>query len=109
MSPDWRESAFEAFERAVALARGQSAMARICECTPGNIWQLIKRRSPLPGGFVLKVEAATGISKHQLRPDIYGPEEHPSVHLPAERTVAGRGPVAPCNRPAKLQLGAPVR
>jgi DNA-binding transcriptional regulator YdaS (Cro superfamily) len=29
----------------------------------------------IPGEWVLRVENATGISRHELRPDIYGPEE----------------------------------
>ena len=65
------------FEQAVAIAGGQSRFARAIGCTPGNVSQLLKKGSPLPGHFVLKAEAATGVSRHELRPDIYPIEDAP--------------------------------
>lgn len=62
---------FQALVRAVEIAGGQSAFARIVGCTPGNINQLIRKASPLSGKYVLKAEAGTGISRHDLRPDLY--------------------------------------
>lgn len=62
---------FLAFKQAVQRAGGQSAFAAICGCTQGNISQLLNRRRVLPSRYVLPVEAATGISRHELRPDIY--------------------------------------
>lgn len=62
---------FAAFQSAVKKAGGQTAFAAICGCTQGNIWQLLKKESQLPAQYVLSVEAATGISRHELRPDIY--------------------------------------
>ena len=50
-------------------------MARICGCTPPNIHQLVQRGSVLPAAYVFDVEEATGISRHDLRPDIYPREE----------------------------------
>ena len=64
-----------AFKRAHASAGGHSALGRICGCSPANIFQLLERGSPLPGRFVLKVEAATGVSRHDLRPDLYPRED----------------------------------
>ncbi len=64
-------SAVDAFKRAHTQAGGHSALGRICGCSPANIFQLLERGSPLPGRFVLKVEAATGVSRHDLRPDLY--------------------------------------
>jgi DNA-binding transcriptional regulator YdaS (Cro superfamily) len=70
-------------------AGGLSALARICKCTPSNIFQLIAKGSPLPPRFVLAVEAKTGVSRHDLRPDIYplessgmGPGVAPAVAPP---------------------------
>lgn len=69
-------SEHQAFLRALkALDDNQSEMARVCGCTQGNIWQLINNGSKLPGQYVLRVEAATGVSRHDLRPDLY-PREH---------------------------------
>lgn len=69
---------FEAFELAVSRAGSESEFARIVGCTPGNINQLLKKRSQLSHRFVLKAEEATGVSRHDLRPDIY-PVEAPSL------------------------------
>ena len=62
---------FEAFDLAITRAGSQSAIAKICGCTPGNIHQLLLKRSRLPAEYVLQVEAATRVSRHDLRPDIY--------------------------------------
>jgi DNA-binding transcriptional regulator YdaS (Cro superfamily) len=64
-------SAHSAFLAALAVAGSQVRLAEICGCTQGNIWQLKAKKSSLPGQYVLKVEAATGVSRHQLRPDLY--------------------------------------
>ena len=66
---------FEAFELAVEKATSKSALARMVGCTPGNISQLVKKRSPLPTRFVLKAEAGTGISRHLLDPVAYPRED----------------------------------
>lgn len=70
--------AVEAFANAIRIAGSQTAIAKVCDCTPGAISQLVLRKRPLSARFVLKVEAATGISRHDLRPDIY-PVEHAST------------------------------
>jgi DNA-binding transcriptional regulator YdaS (Cro superfamily) len=75
------ELAFEAFRSAVAKASGQTGLANICRCTQGHISQLLANRSLLPERFVLKVEAATGITREELRPDIYPPANQPAAHL----------------------------
>ena len=55
-----------------ALGGNQSELARICGVTQPTVWGwLNKGRGLLPPEYVLKVETATGISRHQLRPDIY--------------------------------------
>lgn len=64
----------QAFAAAVEKADGQSRFARAVGCTPGNINQLLRKGSLLPGKYVLKAEEFTGISRHLLRPDLYGPE-----------------------------------
>lgn len=66
-----RKRAVEAFRRAVDILNGQSATARVAGCTPGNINQLLSKNSVLPAEYVLPVEAASGVSRHDLRPDIY--------------------------------------
>lgn len=61
----------DAFADAVNRAGGQTDFAKLVGCTQGNIWQLLKKRSPLPAQYVLKAEAGTGVSRHDLRPDLY--------------------------------------
>ena len=62
----------EAFQAALGMAGSQSGLARVCGCTQGAIWQMLQRPSPqLSTPYVLKVEAAYGIPRHLLRPDIY--------------------------------------
>lgn len=97
------DAAFTAFKAAVARAPGQTAFANICRCTQGNISQLIRNRSLLPERFVLKVEAATGIPKEHLRPDIY--PAGPSAPL-SDGSVNSGGPVVACDRPVFSQRGA---
>jgi DNA-binding transcriptional regulator YdaS (Cro superfamily) len=62
---------FEAFDLAITRVGSQSALAKICGCTPGNINQLVQKKSDLPAEYVLAVEAATGVPRHALRPDLY--------------------------------------
>lgn len=86
MEIESQRRAIEAFKLAHERAGGHSALARICGCTPANIKQLIDRGSQLPGRFVLKTEAKTGVSRHDLRPDLYPREDtaaQPSAPPPA--------------------------
>jgi DNA-binding transcriptional regulator YdaS (Cro superfamily) len=64
----------QACEDAKRRAGGPGALARALEelgekITPQavSLWKIV------PPKQVLKVEAITGISKHELRPDIFGP------------------------------------
>jgi len=88
METESQRLAVEAFRLAHERAGGHSALARICGCTPGNIKQLIDRGSQLPSRFVLKTEAKTGVSRHDLRPDLY-PREDPPAHPSAPNSSHG--------------------
>lgn len=101
-------SPFQAFEAAVAKAGSQVAIARICGVGQPAISKLLSRRRPLPAEHVLTVEAATGVSRHDLRPDLY-PREEASAHPAAAAGVARSGAPGSCERPLKLHLGEPVR
>lgn len=55
-----------------AVEGNQSKLARICGCTQGAVWQMLNKPQPmLSVQYVLKVEAALGIPRHHLRPDVY--------------------------------------
>ncbi|MBT1262527.1 chaperone [Pseudomonas syringae] len=59
-----------AAERAARAAGSQSALARVLGCTPQNVqrWCASGR---VPAERVISVEQATGIPRHELRPDLY--------------------------------------
>lgn len=62
---------FVALVEAVSIAGSQSELARIVGVTQQAVSGWIAKGRPLPAEHVLAVEAATGISRHVLRPDIY--------------------------------------
>lgn len=70
---------FEALREAVSRAGSQGKLARICDVSSTAVWKWLQSSKRLPAEFVLRVEAATGVSRHDLRPDIY----------PVERKRAG--------------------
>lgn len=58
-------------EKAVSLAGSQSELARRVGVRQGYIWKWLRAGKP-PAERVLAIEKATGISRHELRPDIFG-------------------------------------
>lgn len=64
-----------ALKEAVTKAGGQSAFARMHGVSQPTVWAWLKQGKPLPAEFVLKTEAETGISRHDLRPDLYPNDE----------------------------------
>ena len=46
-------------------------MADAFEVSQPTIWRWINQSKQLPAEYVLRAEAATGVSRHDLRPDIY--------------------------------------
>jgi len=67
-------AAHAAFEAAVAVLGSQEAMARLLGKTQGAISKRLASRKGVWSEDALVVEAATGISRHALRPDLY-PDE----------------------------------
>ena len=61
----------DALREAVEIAGGQSATARICQRSQAAVWKWLNNGKLLPAECVLALEAATGVSRHALRPDIY--------------------------------------
>ncbi|WP_083265607.1 MULTISPECIES: transcriptional regulator [Pseudomonadaceae] len=55
----------------------QTALAKALGCTPQNVQHMCST-GRVPAKHVLKIEAATGISRSRLRPDLY-PEEVPNL------------------------------
>lgn len=60
---------------AVEKAGGQTALALAIGKTQGHV-SIWLRREYVPAEMVLPIEAATGVSRHELRPDLYPAEKH---------------------------------
>lgn len=73
------ESPQRAFERAVKVAGRQVAFARLIGKTQSAVSKRLSSGQPCWPEDVLKVEEATGISRHDLRPDIYPRDDSPAV------------------------------
>tara|TARA_B100001105_G_scaffold138962_1_gene111298 strand:+ start:433 stop:678 length:246 start_codon:yes stop_codon:yes gene_type:complete len=65
------DSMLAALRRAVSCVGGQVAFARLIGRSQSAISKMLNDERPLPAEHVLAVEQATGISRHDLRPDIY--------------------------------------
>jgi DNA-binding transcriptional regulator YdaS (Cro superfamily) len=63
----------EALSKAITLMKTSTALAAAVGIRP----QAISQWDRVPVGRVLAVEAATGIPRHELRPDIYPPPNMP--------------------------------
>lgn len=66
-----KPTSLEALQTAVAKLGGQSATSRLCGVSQGAVWRWISVAHQLPAEMVLRIEAATHVSRHDLRPDIY--------------------------------------
>ncbi|MGY6240563.1 YdaS family helix-turn-helix protein (plasmid) [Burkholderia ambifaria] len=57
-------------QRAAQVAGGQSALARKLGCTSQAVSKMCST-GRVPAERVIAIEAATGVSRHELRPDLY--------------------------------------
>ena len=77
---DASQSPNQALRAAVEAIGSQSATARLLNISQAAVWKWLAEAKSLPPEHVLAVEAATGISRHELRPDIYPIEDAPADH-----------------------------
>ena len=62
----------EALELAIERAGGQSSLARRIGTTQGPLWYWLKKsKRGVPAEFVLPIERETGVSRGDLRPDLF--------------------------------------
>ncbi|MCX7284363.1 MAG: YdaS family helix-turn-helix protein [Novosphingobium sp.] len=61
----------EALRRLEAAAGSQSALARALGVSQPTVWHWLNVSRRLPAEKVLKAERLYGVSRHELRPDIY--------------------------------------
>lgn len=90
-----------ALKSAIAKAGGQSALARACGVKQGHVWHWLNKSMRVPAEHALSVEAATGgtVTRHQLRPDIFGKEGHaPKRAKNPEAALSARAGATPAAR-----------
>lgn len=65
-------SSRDALKRACATAGSQLRLARSIGTTQSRVsYWLVKSRNGVSAEFVLPIERVTGVSRHELRPDLY--------------------------------------
>lgn len=75
-----------AIKSAVAIAGSQSELARRIGVRQGHVWRWLHGQK-VYAKYVLAIEAATGVSRHDLRPDIFGPKS-PQDETPRQEVAA---------------------
>jgi DNA-binding transcriptional regulator YdaS (Cro superfamily) len=63
---------FDALQEAVSIAGSQGKLGAIVGKTQAQVSVWVNRDKKLPPDLVLIVERATGVSRHRLRPDVFG-------------------------------------
>ncbi|WP_303748390.1 transcriptional regulator [Stenotrophomonas pigmentata] len=74
----------------------QADLARQLGVSPQAVNQWVKGRRPVPVRLALVIERVTGVSRHELRPDVFGEvaEETSSDQLIGEQTESSRTAIA---------------
>jgi len=87
---------YEALIACRDTAASDSQMARDLDVTQPRVWRWINQSKQMPGEYVLLAEKLYGVSRHDLRPDIY-PRDYPPApdagdrFLGVDRRVNGDG------------------
>lgn len=74
---------------AVGAAGGQAALAKLLGVNPSLISQWVTGRLQVAARHCLAIESATGVTRYDLRPDVFGPspEGQPEFDPDATRIV----------------------
>jgi DNA-binding transcriptional regulator YdaS (Cro superfamily) len=67
----------------------QLALAELVGVKQPAVSKWLAKGAPLPAEYVLKVESRTGISRHDIRPDLY-PRESPQAASATQYVEAAR-------------------
>lgn len=57
----------------IDAAGSQSAFGREIGAAPALVWQWADERRPVSPKFARRIEERYGVSRHDLRPDVFGP------------------------------------
>lgn len=72
---------FEALQKIVDAAGSQSRLAAALGVSSTAAWKWVQSSKRLPAEYVLKAERLYGVSRHDLRPDIYPRDYPPAADL----------------------------
>lgn len=64
-------------QKAIDAVGGQGALARLLKVHPALVSQWRTGRRPVAAHHILSIEAMTQVSRHELRPDIFGVQPEP--------------------------------
>lgn len=95
----------DAMTSAAKAAGSQTALAKALGCTPQNVQWMCSTGS-VPAKHVLKIEAVTGISRHQLRPDLY-PDASPILDANVRQTSPPGQTTDGAVNPSSIQQARP--
>ena len=69
----------DSLKRACKIAGGQKPLASRIGTTQSQVWYWLERsKKGVPAEFCISIERETGVSRHELRPDIFPSEQVPS-------------------------------
>jgi DNA-binding transcriptional regulator YdaS (Cro superfamily) len=74
------ETELDALNRAIIIVGNQTKLASLIEKTPGHTTVWVNRDKRVPADMAKPIEEVTGVSRHLLRPDIFG--EQPDFEKP---------------------------
>lgn len=83
-----------ALHKATRIAGSQAALASQIGVSTTAVWKMLNKAQRASAEFVLKIEAATGISRHDLRPDLYPREDTPALPSAGCLLLPADGPVS---------------
>jgi len=66
-----RKTPKHVIRKAIKIAGGQAELARLIGVKSQYVWNWINRDSGVPAEYVIPIEKATGVTRQELRPDIY--------------------------------------
>jgi DNA-binding transcriptional regulator YdaS (Cro superfamily) len=96
----------EAFAEAIRRVATQEAFATGVGTSQQRISYLVTRKRPLPGELVIAAEHLTGVSRHDLRPDLYPHDAASSAPSPMGGVVTPSAPIVACDRSGILHSDA---
>ena len=97
---------YEALKLALESAGSQTKFAMICGVRQPAVSKWLQSGKRLPAGHVLAVEAATNVSRHLLRPDLYPLPEGAEIQDPGEECgpiLSGIRKSVACDRNSETQ------